>query len=217
MNTRIIIADDHEIMREGLRNLINKQTGMEVIAEAEDGRMAVELVRELTPDVVIMDIAMPILNGIEATRQIISEAPNTKIIALSMHSDRRFLANMLGAGASGYLLKNCAFKELIYAIQNVISDQIYLSPAIVSIVIDDYVHHLSSADSSSQSILTPREREVLQLLAEGKTTKEIASCLTVSVTTIDTHRKNIMEKLGYHNIADLIKFAIREGITFLDT
>jgi DNA-binding NarL/FixJ family response regulator len=217
MNIRIIIADDHEIMREGLRNLINKQPGMEVIAEAEDGRMAVELVRELSPDVVIMDIAMPILNGIEATRQIMTESVHTKIIALSMHSDRRFLANMLGAGASGYLLKNCAFKELIYAIQSVMSNQIYLSPAIVSIVIDDYVHHLSSADASNQSVLTPREREVLQLLAEGKTTKEIASCLNVSVTTIDTHRKNIMEKLGYHNIADLIKFAIREGITFLDT
>lgn len=217
MNIRIIIADDHEIMREGLRNLINKQPGMEVIAEAEDGRMAVDLVRELTPDVVIMDIAMPVLNGIEATRQIMSDFPNIKIIALSMHSDRRFLANMLGAGASGYLLKNCAFKELIYAIQSVMSNQIYLSPAIVSIVIDDYVHHLSSADVSNPSVLTPREREVLQLLAEGKTTKEIASCLNVSVTTIDTHRKNIMEKLGYHNIADLIKFAIREGITFLET
>lgn len=217
MNIRILIADDHEIVREGLRNLISKQPGMEVVAEAEDGRMAVELARDLKPDVVIMDIAMPILNGIEASRQITGESPRTKIIALSMHSDRRFLANMLGAGASGYLLKNCAFKELITAIQSVLSNQTYLSPSIVSVVIDDYVQHLSSGHVTPQPVLTTREREVLQLLAEGKPTKEIASCLNVSVTTIDTHRKNIMEKLGYHTMADLIKFAIREGITSLET
>ena len=214
MAIRILLADDHKIVREGLRTLIEKQPEIEVVGEADSGRRALKLTRELKPDVVIMDITMPDLNGIEATRQIHSEIPGVKVIGLSMHSDRRLVAGMLMAGASGYLLKeDCDCAELARAIRAVASDQTYLSPKIGEVVIKDYVRHLSMTTSSPFSILTPREREVLQLLAEGKSTKEIASSLHVSVKTVETHRNKIMEKLDIRSIAELTKYAIRERLT----
>jgi DNA-binding NarL/FixJ family response regulator len=204
-------------MREGLRTLIEKQPDMEIIAAAENGRMAVQLAQKLLPEVVVMDIGMPDLNGIEATRQILADNPKVKVIALSMHSAKRFVVEMLKAGASGYLLKDCAFEELALAIRTVIADKVYVSPAINHMMIKEYVDTLSKSEVSATSILTPREREVLQLLAEGKTTKQIAASLKVSVKTIETYRQQIMHKLDLQSIAELTKYAIREGITSLDT
>lgn len=214
MGIRIILADDHKLFREGLRMLIEEQSDIEVIAEAEDGRNTVQLVRELSPDVVIMDITMQNLNGIESTRQIITHFPGTKVICLSMHSENRFIIEMLKAGATGYLLKDCDPMELIDAIRIVMSNQIYLQPSITNVIVKDHIQQqLPKANSTSYTILTTREREVLQLLAEGKTTKQVALCLNVSIKTIGTHRRNIMDKLEIFNIADLIKYAIHEGIT----
>ena len=216
MSLRILLADDHKIMREGLRSLIEKQPGMEGIAEAENGRTTVALSRKLKPDVVIIDIAMPDLNGIEATRQIIADSPDVKVTALSMLSDTKFVREMLSAGASGYLLKDSAFEELGKALRTVVNNQTYLSPKIASLVVKDYLGNIAK-DSSTFPVLTNREREVLQLFAEGKTTSKIASCLYVSVKTIETHRKKIMDKLGFKSIAELTKYAIREGLTSLDS
>ena len=213
MNIRIIIADDHKIVREGLRSLIDKQTRMEVVAEADDGRKTVQLARELKPDVIVMDISMPDLNGIEATKQIVSENSLVNIIGLSMHSDRRFVSRMLKAGASGYLLKDCAFDELATAINTVFNNKIYLSPVINDIVVNDYLKGGSTAEFSKLSLLSQREREILQLIVEGVSTKQIATNLHVSVKTIETHRQNLINKLDIRNLADLTKFAIREGLT----
>jgi two-component system, NarL family, response regulator NreC len=221
MNTssiKIILADDHRLMREGLRSLLEKEPGMETLAEADNGRSAVKLARELKPDVVVMDVSMPDLNGIEATRQIIKEAPAVKVLGLSMHADKHFITEMLKAGASGYLLKHCAFEELGHAIRSVGTGRIYLSPEITGVVIQDYIHtaHNSGSPCSvSDPALTSREREVLQLLAEGKSTRDIASCLNLSVKTIETHRQNMMDKLQLHSIAELTKYAIVEGLTEL--
>jgi DNA-binding NarL/FixJ family response regulator len=190
---------------------------MEVLAEAEDGRDAVRLVRKLSPQVVIMDVGMPDLNGIEATRQILQESPETKVIALSMHSDRRFVTNMLKAGASGYLLKDSAFEELATAIRVVMARKTYLSHEIAHVVVKDYVQGGGSKDDPSVfSVLSPREREVLQLMAEGKTNRQIAETLNVSLKTVETHRQQIMNKLEIHNIVELTKYAIREGLASLD-
>jgi two-component system, NarL family, response regulator NreC len=216
MSVRIILADDHKIVRDGLRALLANQSGMDVIAEADNGRETVRLARDLSPDLVIMDIGMPDLNGIDATRQITAELPDVKVIALSMHSDRRFVVQMFRAGASGYLLKDCAFEELTRAVGAVLKNQTYLSPAVAGPVMEDYIHHLSTAVSAEFSVLSPREREVLQLLAEGKSTKETAALLCVSIKTVETHRQQIMSKLNIHSIAELIKYAIREGLTSLD-
>lgn len=216
MSIKVLVADDHKVVREGLRTLIEKQPGMEVIAEAENGRMALKLIKKLSPDIAIMDIAMPDLNGIEATRQIVAEAPSTKVIALSMHSDRQFVTRMMSAGASGYLLKDCAFEEVARAIRSVMARQIYLSPKIVSIVVKAFLRRSEPSDSML-SVISPREREVLQLIAEGKTTKQIALRLHISAKTVDTHRRNIMDKLDIHSVAELTKYAIREGLTFLET
>ena len=217
MGIQIIVADDHKVMREGLRSLLEKQGDFEVVAEAEDGRTAVRLAGELEPDIIIMDVAMPDLNGIEATRQIINDSPDMKVVALSMYPDKRFVAEMLKAGASGYLLKNCAFKELVNAIRIVTDNQIYLSPRIAGVVVGDYVGQLSKKGSSAFSALTDREREVLQLLAEGKSTKQIASRLNLSTKTIDSHRQQIMKKLSIRSVAELTKYAVREGLTPLET
>jgi two-component system, NarL family, response regulator NreC len=217
MTTKILIADDHKIIREGLRSLLEKQSDMEVIAEAQDGLTTVRLAQKLLPHVVIMDIGMPEMNGIDATRQIVAEKTcDIKVIALSMHSDRRFVLQMLKAGASGYLLKDSAFEELITAIHTIMMGQPYLSPKVMDVVVKEYLHGLAKNETSVFTALTAREREVLQLLAEGKSTKQIASLLNVSVKTIETHRQQLMEKLGIHSIAELTKYAIREGLTSLE-
>ena len=215
MSVRIILAEDHRITREGLVNLLQERPDMEVVGEAENGREAVRLAGELSPDLVIMDVTMPDLNGIDATRIITSGSNNTKVIALSMYSDKQFVQGMIQAGASGYLLKDCAFEELVSAIQAVIQGDTYLSPGIAGIVVQDYLTKLTTDRSSADTVLTNREREVLQLIAEGNSTKEIAARLTASVKTVETHRRQIMEKLGIFSIAELTKYAIREGLTTL--
>ncbi|HOC47067.1 MAG: response regulator transcription factor [Syntrophorhabdaceae bacterium] len=215
MKTKIIIADDHKIMREGLKALIEKQPDMEVAAEARDGLEVTKLARKLAPQVIIMDIGMPEMNGIDATRQVLSENKDIKIIALSMHSDRRFVLEMLKAGASGYLLKDSAFEELVNAVHTVMTGQSYLSPRITDIVVKEYLYNLPKNESTVFTVLTVREREVLQLLAEGKSTKQIASTLNLSVKTVETHRQQIMDKLEIRTVAELTKYAIREGLTSL--
>jgi two-component system, NarL family, response regulator NreC len=216
MPMRILLVDDHKIMRDGLRVLLEKQPDLEVAGEAENGRTAVRMARELPADIVIMDIGMPDLNGIDATREIVASVPGVKVIALSMHSDKVFVGEMFRAGASAYLLKHCAFEELAQAIRVVSSGQFYLSPQIAGLMIKDYVHQMSNNNTSVFSVLTTREREVLQLLAEGKSSRQIASHLNISLKTVETRRQQIMAKLNTDNIADLIKHAIREGLTSLD-
>jgi DNA-binding NarL/FixJ family response regulator len=217
MPAKILLADDHAIIREGLRAMLDKQPDIEVVGAAEDGRKAMELVRELRPDIVIMDISMPNLNGIDATRQIVGRLGGTKVIALSMHSSRRFVTEMLKAGASGYILKECLFNELLEAIRVVLNGGIYLSPSITGVVVDDYLQHLIIAENQPIApALTEREREVLQFLAEGKSTKQIALQLHVSGKTIESNRRNIMDKLGIHSVAELTKYAVREGLTPLE-
>lgn len=213
MSIKIVLADDHKITREGLVNMLNNQKGMEVAGEAGNGREAIRLARELTPDLVIMDVTMPGLNGIDATRIITSNPKNVRVIALSMYSDKQFVQGMMQAGASGYLLKDCAFEELVHAVRAVIKGDTYLSPGIAGIVVEDYVSRLSKSASSASSILTRREREVLQLISEGESTKHIASKLAISVKTVETHRRQMMGKIGIRTIAGLTKYAIREGLT----
>jgi DNA-binding NarL/FixJ family response regulator len=215
MSIRIMIADDHEIVRNGLRSLIEQEIDMEVIAEADNGRNAVRRALELVPDVVIMDIAMPELNGIEAARQIISALPRIKVIALSMHADKRYVMEMLKAGASGYILKDNAYEELARAIRTALKNRTYLSPQVAETVIGDYVQLAQTASGSAFSLLSAREREVLQLLAEGNSTAQIAECLGISVKTVETYRQHIIEKLDIRSIAELTKYAIREGLTSL--
>ncbi|UCE48889.1 MAG: response regulator transcription factor [Phycisphaerales bacterium] len=216
MSIGVLLVDDHAIIREGLRSLLEKQPDMEVLADTDEGRKAVELTRELLPDVVIMDVTMAGLNGIEATRLITSEFPEVKVIALSIHSQRRFIADMLSAGAAGYILKECLFDELVQAIQAVAVGGRYLSPRIADVVVEDYVKRLSTTVDSPLSGLTGREREVLQLVAEGMSTKQIALELHVSTKTIEANRRQIMEKLNVHSVAELTKCAVREGLTTLE-
>ena len=216
MTIRVLIADDHTIMRAGLRSLLEKEDQIEVVAEAENGRRAVQLAVEHEPDVVVMDVSMPDLNGIEATSQVLESLPEAKVIALSMHTDKRFVMGMLRAGASGYLLKDCASQELASAIVSVASNKKYLSPDIAGVVIEDSLYGLQQEGETVSSLLSPREREVLQLIAEGWSTKQIAAHLYVSGKTIETHRRQIMKKLDLHNIADLTKYAIREGLTSVE-
>ncbi|MHC4849078.1 MAG: response regulator [Planctomycetota bacterium] len=213
MSLKILLADDHQIVCDGLRMVLENEAGMQVAGNASTGREAVRLTRELEPDVVIMDVAMPELNGIEATRQIVDAQPATRVIGLSMHADKRFIRGMLEARAAGYLLKECAAAELALAIRTVVGGRIYLSPAITGVVVEDYVGRRSD---ERHRLLTPREREVLQLLAEGNSTRAIAQSLFISVKTVETHRRQIMEKVQIHSVAELTKFAIKEGLTSLD-
>jgi len=216
VSIRILLADDHKIMRQGLRTLLENHPDVEVIAEAEDGQTTVRLARELSPDVVIMDIGMPGLNGIEVTRRIVDKSSGLKVVGLSMHTDRQFVAEMLKAGASAYLPKGCDFDELTLAINTVLADKFYLSPEIVGVVVEDYIRYLVENDYLALSTLTPREREVLQLLAEGRSTNQIASELHVSAKTVGTHRQRLMKKLDLHNLADITKYAIRAGLISLE-
>ena len=213
MKIKVIIVDDHQMVREGLRSLLVGEKDMEVIAEAGDGWEGVRLAEKLAPDVVIMDIAMPELNGIEATRQILARTTGVRVMVLSMHSDKRFVERTLKAGASGYLLKDCAFEELVRAIRTVMAGQIYLSPGIASLVVREYLEN----GLDSPPVLSAREREVLQLIAEGKSTKEVGTLLHISIKTVETHRQQIMKKLHLRTVAELTKYAIREGLTTLDS
>jgi DNA-binding NarL/FixJ family response regulator len=212
---KILLVDDHKIVRAGLRAVIAGHPEMGVVAEAGDGRTAVELADEVSPDVIIMDISMPGLNGTEATRRILEANPGARVIALSMHLERPIVLQMLGAGAKGYLLKDSADDEVIDAILAVVKNTTYLSPRISNMVMKDYVERVSKKELSSISLLSSREREVLQLLAEGKKTKDIAALLHVSINTAEFYRQQIMEKLDVHTIAELTKLAIREGLTSL--
>ena len=213
MSIRIILADDHIILRHGLSKSLQMEKDMEVIAQANDGRTAVQLAQELSPDVIIMDIGMPDLNGIEATRQIVKNSPKVRVIGLSMHSAKKFIVEMFKAGASGYLLKDCEFDELVNAIRTVASGKNYISPSISGILVETCVTDDVKNKESAFSTLTKREREVLQLITEGKTTKQTAKCLHISPKTVEAHRLNIMNKLNIDNMAQLTKYAIQEGLT----
>ena len=218
MAVRIVIVDDHKIVCDGLKSLLEAQPEIDIVAQAADGREGVKLALRLKPDIVIMDVAMPDLNGLDAVRQILEAEPDIRIIALSMHADRRYVTGMLSAGASGYILKHCAFEELVRAIPIVLSRQVYLSPAIAGIVGDELASRGPRARPSASTVqaLTSREREVLQLISEGHNAREIALRLNLSVKTVETHRRQLMGKLGVRSVADLTKFAIREGLTTLD-
>jgi DNA-binding NarL/FixJ family response regulator len=218
MDIRLVLADDHELLREGLKSLIREEPGMTVVGEADNGKDTVKLAASTGAHVVVMDIAMPDLNGIEATRKIISQNQNIKVVALSGHANKEFVREMLAAGASAYVLKKRAYEELVRAIREVMKGKKYLSPDVARGVVDDYVE-LSSSSSTNPAfvVLTDREREVLQQLSEGKSTKEMADALDVSVKTVETHRRNIMEKLDLRSVAELTKYAIREGVTSLET
>ncbi|MDJ0781884.1 MAG: response regulator transcription factor [Desulfosarcinaceae bacterium] len=216
MKRRILIADDHEIVREGLRGLIEKEPDMEVVAEAADGQSAVKLAQECTPDLIIMDISMPDMNGIDATHQLLAELAGVKVIALSMHSDKRFVIGMLRAGASGYLLKECAFREMRTAMGAVFAGQTYLSPKIAAVVVKAFLHQDTDGGSYVGSELTLKERQVLQLIAEGHTTRHISATLHISVKTVEARRKKIMRKLKLDSIAALTKYALKEGLTAMD-
>ncbi|HBA82817.1 MAG TPA: DNA-binding response regulator [Verrucomicrobia bacterium] len=215
MAIKIMLADDHKMIRAGLRALIEKQENMQVVAEASDGQTAVRLARKLAPDVVVMDVGMPDLNGIEATRQIVGLPHQPRVIGLSMYSDCKYVTQMLKAGASGYLLKNNAFEELVRAIETVMKKKTYLSSEISNTVVDEYRRIAQDKDGSAYALLTEREREILQQMAEGCSTKEIAGALGISDKTVETHRRNIMDKLNIFSVANLTKYAIKEGLTDL--
>ena len=210
---RVLLADDHKIVRHGLKALVDSCDDMEVVAEADTGRIAVRLAQKFNPEIVIMDISMPDLNGIDATRQILEEVKGVKVIALSMHSDRQYVEGMLRAGVSGYLLKDCAADELIQCIRFVLTGRVCLSPGITGFLVNEYIQPAKGQVLADRAELSAREREVLQLIAEGRSTKDIAGALHISVKTVETHRKNIMEKVNLHAVADLTKYAIRHGLT----
>ena len=213
MSIRVLLVDDHEIMLNGLRSLLGQQQGMEVVGEAKDGRQAVESARQLSPHVVVMDLSMPGMNGIEATRRISAELPAVKVLCFSMHGDQRFVGAALEAGAAGYLLKERALEDLVRGIRTVVAGDTYLCPRIAGAVVEAYKSTRARADASAYSLLTAREREILQLIAEGNTNVKIAEILGLSVKTIGTHRERLMAKLDIHTVAELTKYAIREGLT----
>jgi DNA-binding NarL/FixJ family response regulator len=216
MSLRVLIADDHAILRNGLRSLLEREEGLTVVAEAEDGRQACELAAEARPHVVIMDIQMPGLNGLEATRKLLKITPQVKVLVLSMYTTRRFVVRALEAGARGYVAKECAFDEIVQAVQTVSRGGIYLSPQVAAPLEED-LRRLDAVQPSPLAVLSPREREVLQLLAEGFSTRAMGAELGISIKTAETHRHNVMKKLDLHTVAELTKLAIREGLTTLDS
>jgi DNA-binding NarL/FixJ family response regulator len=210
---RIVLADDHTVMRNGLRLLLERQPNLQVVGEAADGRQAVALIEKANPDVVIMDIAMPNLNGIEATRQIINQNPRTAVAILSMHSDESYVIRALKAGARAYLLKDSAEADLLAAVRALTEGKSFFSPAISKILVEDYMRQLQSRGAEdTYELLTTREREILQLLAEGRTNKEVANMLNLSLYTVETHRTHILQKLNLHSVPELILYAVRKGI-----
>ncbi|HPA45903.1 MAG TPA: response regulator transcription factor [bacterium] len=218
MSIRVLLADDHPLTRAGVRGALEADGGFQVVAEAENGREAVQMAREFEPDVAILDISMPDLNGLDATQQILRDHPEIRILILSMHSDKRYVEQAIKVGAAGYLLKDCAVEEVAGAVRSVHKGHGYLSPGITGVLIEDYRERTGrSAKEPLESPLTPAEREVLQLLAEGKTSREIASALCVSPKTVEARRKQITDKLDLHTVAELTKYAIREGLTSLES
>jgi DNA-binding NarL/FixJ family response regulator len=219
--TRVVIVDDHTIVRQGLRKLLESEEGIEVVGEASDGREAVARAGELMPHVMVLDLSMPGLNGLEAVRQILKRSPKTRVLILSMHKNDAYVLQSLRNGASGYVLKDSATEEIVTAIRALSRGESYLSPTISRVVIDDYLRLNSGGEVKSQQslyeTLTPREREIFQLLAEGLKNHEVADRLHVSVKTVETHRAHIMEKLGLNNIAELVKYAIEIGVLQLDS
>ena len=205
---RILLADDHAVVRQGFRMILSTHADLEIVGEAGNGREAVELAAALRPDVVVMDVTMPELNGIEATRRLTADNPHIRVVALSMHKDSVYVREILRAGARGYLLKDSVADDLVAAVRAVASGEGYLSPAVSNAVLDDYRKHVTNPID----LLSSREREVLQMLAEGKTNKEIAATLNLSVYTVDAHRGRIMEKLNVHSINELVRFAVRNGL-----
>lgn len=217
MKVCLVLADDHAMMREGLKALLARESDLTVIGEASNGNQTVELARKAGAHVVIMDVAMPDLNGIEATRKLLKTNPTIKVVALSGHANREFVREMLKAGASAYVLKSRAYEDLACAIREVMQGKKYLSPDVARGVVDEYIEIASSrSENPAFVVLTDREREALQLITEGRSTKETADVLGVSVKTIETHRHNIMEKLNLHSVAELTKYAVREGLTSVD-
>jgi DNA-binding NarL/FixJ family response regulator len=213
VSIRVLLADDHGVVRNGLRFLLERQTGMEIVGEAADGREAVRMAEAVDPDIVIMDIAMPLLNGIEATAQMVKRSPRMGVIILSMHSDEDYLLSALNAGAKGYLLKDSADVDLVRAIQSVRKGTPFFSPEIAKTMLEDYMRFLQQRNlQDSYDLLTEREKEVLQLLAEGKSNKEVAAVLDVSVYTVDSHRTHLMQKLNLHNTAEIVLYAVRKKI-----
>jgi DNA-binding NarL/FixJ family response regulator len=217
MTIRVLLVDDHELMRQGLRSILDREEHVEVVGEAASGRAAVELARTLSPDIVVMDVAMKDLNGIEATRQIRAECPGVKVLALSSHSDSRYVSAILDAGACGYVLKANAYDDLRRALDAARQGKSYLCADVTQAVVGASLHGRGGATDAARISLSPRESEVLQLLAEGLTSPQIGKRLFVATTTVDTHRRNVMRKLGIHSVADLTKYAIREGLTPLDS
>jgi DNA-binding NarL/FixJ family response regulator len=215
MTIRVMIVDDHKILREGLLALINGETDMRIVGQAGDGLSALAMAKDLRPDIVVMDVAMARINGMAATHELKVKMPEIKVIALSMHSDRRFVTGMMDAGASGYLLKDSAFEELVSALRTVASGRTYFSPRIADSVSNSRHERSKGAAGSPMEMLTLREREVLQLIAEGHNTKQIAGLLDISVKTVESHRKHLMERLGLHNVADLTRLAVQEGLASL--
>jgi two-component system, NarL family, response regulator NreC len=210
---RILLADDHNIMRNGLRLLLERQPGFQVVGEASDGRQTVEMSEALKPDVIVLDIAMPNLNGIEAARQIAGKLPDTAIVILSMHSDESYVLRALKAGARAYLLKDSAELDLIGAIKAVTEGKAFFSPAISKMLVEDYMRRMQQRGvEDSYELLTTREREILQLLAEGKSNKDVANVLNLSLYTVETHRGNMMQKLNLHSVPELILYAVRKGV-----
>ena len=213
---KIVLADDHTIVRQGLRSILEQQAGINVVAEAQNGREAVRLTEQLKPDVVVMDFSMPDLNGLEATRQIKQRVPETKVLILTRHANQEYVKSILSAGASGYLVKKSAAEELVIAIQAVHRGDSYLDPSISTSIIKEYLDPIAGESKTLEIKLTSRQREVLQLIAEGHPNREIASRLNISVKTVENHRANIMKSLDLHSTADLTQYAIRKGIISLD-
>ncbi|MDD4159650.1 MAG: response regulator transcription factor [Synergistaceae bacterium] len=213
---RILLADDHVLFREGLKSLLTKENDMELVGLASNGEEAVKMAKSLRPDVILMDVTMPNINGIQATERIMEDHNDISIIALSMHSDKRYIVESLKAGSRGYILKESSLQTVLQAIRSVMAGNIYLSSKVCTVIVEDYLKLINNSDENTSPPLSPREREVLVLLVKGRNSKQIADFLTISKNTVDTHRRRILDKLGCESVAELTKYAIREGFLTLE-